>query len=168
MSPLINSQCSVPSVPISAICIKVHYICRPVDCISTKPALQYLPGAIGKTIFSNQPEAGWGVSTYPNINADSGPNKVYAVDQELKTTRLDSNLTTQNGSCFTFPSGKQYSVSFLLPCCKLTLPICCTSSGRSIAFVCSTDETCSSCATRLEDRSAAPTTPPAFVGSAKL
>ena len=90
-------------------------ICRPVDCISNEPEPNYLPGTVSKKIFSNQPETGRGVSTYPNRVEKPGASLVYAVDQELQTQRLDHNLTYQNGSCFTFPSGVLNSVSVQLP-----------------------------------------------------
>ncbi|DBA68213.1 TPA: hypothetical protein ACH3X2_013830 [Trebouxia sp. C0005] len=89
---------------------------RPVDCTSRQPVQPYVPGFVNTTIFGTQPEVGWGVSTYPNHVSDPVANRVYAVDQELKTQRLDQNLTQQNGSCFTFPSGKQYSVGLKLFC----------------------------------------------------
>lgn len=86
---------------------------RPVDCTSHQLVQPYVPGLVNTTVFGTKPEVGWGVSTYPNHVSDPGANRVYAVDQELITQRLDQNLTPQNGSCFTFPSGKEYSVSII-------------------------------------------------------
>ncbi|KAL0049266.1 hypothetical protein WJX82_010048 [Trebouxia sp. C0006] len=89
---------------------------RPVDCTSHQLVQPYVPGLVNTTVFGTKPEVGWGVSTYPNHVSDPGANRVYAVDQELITQRLDQNLTPQNGSCFTFPSGKEYSVGLKLFC----------------------------------------------------
>ena len=86
---------------------------RPVDCTSHQLVQPYVPGLVNTTVFGTKPEVGWGVSTYPNHVSDPGANRVYAVDQELITQRLDQNLTPQNGSCFTCPSGKEYSVSII-------------------------------------------------------
>ena len=124
---LINLPCSVPLASQTA-------ACRPVDCISKQPGPRYLPGVLSNKIFSDQPETGWGVSTYPNSVADPGANQVYAVEQQLQTTRLDYKLETLNGTCFTFPSGKQYAVKLLRSgrfCPGILYPF----SWRSIPFV---------------------------------
>lgn len=93
----LHSECSLINLPCSVPLASQPAACRPVDCISKQPGPRYLPGVLSNKTFSDQPETGWGVSTYPNSVADPGANQVYAVDQQLQTTRLDYKLETRMG-----------------------------------------------------------------------
>lgn len=123
--------------------ICVGILCRPVDCATNQTLAPYLPGPVSKTIFSNQLGLGWGLSSYPDNIAQPGPNEILPVDQELQTNRLSSpdqgglDPVDRNGSCFTFPSGKLYSVSFQLffPVCSVSVSLQACTSFLSFSFL---------------------------------
>lgn len=140
--------------------------CRPVDCISRKPGPRYLPGVLSNKIFSDQAETGWGISTYPNSVADPGANQVYAVDQQLQTTRLDYRLETLNGTCFTFPSGEQYKVSFLHH--RRFCPGILHLFWEQNSICVSSTEICSGWATRLQSCAASPNSIPHQQGALQI